>query len=98
MFMHEKYLSDIFQWVKKRFPTQQPCQWLKRYVETIKAVIIGYMSLINIYYGNCGSYSSDTLNVMSLPLRSHFSLPVIHLQKTGVIIHDVNTFQLNPRL
>ncbi|CNU50927.1 Uncharacterised protein [Salmonella enterica subsp. enterica serovar Bovismorbificans] len=56
------------------------------------------MSLINIHYGNCGSYSSDTLNVMSLPLRSHFSLPVIHLQKSGVIIHDVNTFQLNPRL
>ncbi|EAM7677308.1 hypothetical protein BEE31_00385 [Salmonella enterica] len=77
MFVYEKYLSDIFQWVKKRFPTQQPCQWLKRYG---------------------GSYSSDTLNVMSLPLRSHFSLPVIHLQKSGVIIHDVNTFQLNPRL
>lgn len=62
MFMYEKYLSDIFQWVKKRFPTQQPCQWLKRYVETIKAAIIGYMSLININYGNCGIYSTDLLN------------------------------------
>ncbi len=49
----------------------------KRYAETIKAAIIGYMSLINIHYGNCGSYySSDTLNVMSdLPLRSHFFTP-----------------------
>ncbi|EHC55800.1 hypothetical protein LTSEJOH_6197 [Salmonella enterica subsp. enterica serovar Johannesburg str. S5-703] len=28
--MYEKYLSDIFQRVKKRFPTQQPCQWLKK--------------------------------------------------------------------
>ncbi|MDI5454565.1 hypothetical protein MJM04_34615, partial [Salmonella enterica subsp. enterica serovar Cerro] len=45
--------SYIFQWVKKRFPTQQPCQWLKRYAETIKAAIIGYMSLINIHYANC---------------------------------------------
>lgn len=62
MFMYEKYLSDIFQWVKKRFPTQQPCQWLKRYVETIKAVIIGYMSLINILYGSGGIYSTDLLN------------------------------------
>ncbi len=62
MFVYEKYLSDIFQRVKKRFPTLQPCQWPKRYVETIKAVIIGYMSLINIHYGNCGSYSSDLLN------------------------------------
>lgn len=62
MFMHEKYLSDIFQWVKKRFPTQQPCQWLKRYVETIKAVIIEYMSLINIHYGSGGIYSTDLLN------------------------------------
>ncbi|MKE49530.1 hypothetical protein D5J41_04600 [Salmonella enterica] len=62
MFMHEKYLSDIFQWVKKRFPTQQPYQWLKRYVETIKAAIIGYMSLINIHYGSGGIYSTDLLN------------------------------------
>ncbi|EAA5553116.1 hypothetical protein DWD71_04265 [Salmonella enterica] len=62
MFMHEKYLSDIFQWVKKIFPTQQPCQWLKRYVETIKAAIIGYMSLINIHYGSGGIYSTDLLN------------------------------------
>lgn len=62
MFMHEKYLSYIFQWVKKRFPTQQPCQWLKRYVETIKAAIIGYMSLINIHYGIGGIYSTDLLN------------------------------------
>lgn len=62
MFMHEKYLSDIFQWVKKRFSTQQPCQWLKRYVETIKAAIIGYMSLINIHYGSGGIYSTDLLN------------------------------------
>lgn len=62
MFMHEKYLSDIFQWVKKRSPTQQPCQWLKRYVETIKAAIIGYMSLINIHYGSGGIYSTDLLN------------------------------------
>ncbi|EAQ4020840.1 hypothetical protein E7970_13910 [Salmonella enterica] len=62
MFMHEKYLSDIFQWVKKRFPTQHPCQWLKRYVETIKAAIIGYMSLINIHYGSGGIYSTDLLN------------------------------------
>lgn len=62
MFMYEKYLSDIFQLVKKRFPTQQPCQWLKRYVETIKAAIIGYMSLINIHYGSCGIYSTDLLN------------------------------------
>lgn len=62
MFMHEKYLSDIFQRVKKRFPTQQPCQWLKRYVETIKAAIIGYMSLINIHYGSGGIYSNDLLN------------------------------------
>ncbi|ECU5535087.1 hypothetical protein NGUA05_00795 [Salmonella enterica] len=62
MFMHEKYLSDIFQWFKKRFPTQQPCQWLKRYVETIKAAIIGYMSLINIHYGSGGIYSNDLLN------------------------------------
>ncbi|EAA9055440.1 hypothetical protein DSQ18_06015 [Salmonella enterica] len=62
MFMHEKYLSAIFQWVKKRFPTQQPCQWLKRYVETIKAAIIGYMSLINIHYGSGGIYSTDLLN------------------------------------
>lgn len=62
MFMHEKDLSDIFQWVKKRFPTQQPCQWLKRYVETIKAAIIGYMSLINIHYGSGGIYSTDLLN------------------------------------
>lgn len=62
MFMHEKYLSDIFQWVKKRFPTQQSCQWLKRYVETIKAAIIGYMSLINIHYGSGGIYSTDLLN------------------------------------
>ncbi|EAB0369104.1 hypothetical protein EAH16_03095 [Salmonella enterica] len=62
MFMYEKYLSDIFQWVKKRFPTQQPCQWLKRYVETIKAAIIGYMSLINIHYGNCVIYPTDLLN------------------------------------
>lgn len=62
MFMYEKYLSDIFQLVKKRFPTQQPCQWLKRYVETIKAVIIGYMSLINIHYGSGGIYSTDLLN------------------------------------
>ncbi|AHW12302.1 hypothetical protein DO829_15050 [Salmonella enterica subsp. enterica serovar Montevideo] len=62
MFMHEKYLSYIFQWVKKRFPTQQPCQWLKRYVETIKAAIIGYMSLINIHYGSGGIYSTDLLN------------------------------------
>jgi len=23
MFMYEKYLRDIFQWVKKRFPTQK---------------------------------------------------------------------------
>lgn len=98
MFVYEKYLSDIFQWVKKRFPTLHSCQPPKRYVETIKAAIIGYMSLINIHYGSGGIYSSDTLNVMSLPLRSHFSLPVIHLQKSGVIIHDVNTFQLNPRL
>ncbi|ACH73775.1 hypothetical protein A671_04755 [Salmonella enterica subsp. enterica serovar Dublin str. DG22] len=29
MFMYEKYLRDIFQWVKKRFPTLQPCQWPK---------------------------------------------------------------------
>lgn len=98
MFVYEKYLSDIFQWVKKRFPTLQPCQWLKRYVEIIKAAIIGYMSLINIHYGSCVIYSSDTLNAMSLPSGSHFSLPVIHLQKSGVIIHDVNTFQRNPRL
>lgn len=98
MFVYEKYISDIFQLVKKRFPTLQPCQWLKRYVETIKAAIIGYMSLINIHYGSGGIYLSDTLHVMSLPLRSHFSLPVIHLQKSGVIIHDVNTFQRNPRL
>lgn len=62
MFMYEKYLIDIFQWVKKRFPTQQPCQWLKRYVETIKAAIIGYMSLINIHYGSGGIYSTDLLN------------------------------------
>ncbi|HIC4304460.1 TPA: hypothetical protein ACW3ZG_001182 [Salmonella enterica subsp. enterica serovar Schwarzengrund] len=62
MFMHEKYLSDIFQWVKKRFPTQQPCQWLKRYIETIKAAIIEYMSLINIHYGSGGIYSTDLLN------------------------------------
>lgn len=98
MFVYEKYLSDIFQWVKKRFPTLQPCQWLKRYVETIKAAIIGYMSLINIHYGSGGIYLSDTLNVMSLPSGSHFSLPVIHLQKSGVIIRYVNTFQRNPRL
>lgn len=98
MFVYEKYLSDIFQRVKKRISNATTLSTAKRYVETIKAVIIGYMSLINIHYGNCGSYSSDTLNVMSLPLRSHFSLPVIHLQKSGVIIHDVNTFQLNPRL
>lgn len=98
MFVYEKYLSYIFQWVKKRFPTLHSCQPPKRYVETIKVAIIGYMSLINIHYGSGGIYSSDTLNVMSLPLRSHFSLPVIHLQKSGVIIHDVNTFQLNPRL
>ncbi|EAB4621701.1 hypothetical protein DKT47_07460 [Salmonella enterica subsp. enterica serovar Poona] len=62
MFMYEKYLSDIFQWVKKRFPTQQSCQWLKRYVETIKAAIIGYMILINIHYGSGGIYSTDLLN------------------------------------
>lgn len=62
MFMYEKYLSDIFQWVKKRFPTQQPCQWLKRYVETIKAAIIWYMSLINIHYDSGGIYSTDLLN------------------------------------
>ncbi|PEH19631.1 hypothetical protein CBI74_15465 [Salmonella enterica] len=62
MFMYEKYLSDTFQWVKKRFPTQQPCQRLKRYAETIKAAIIGYMSLINIHYGSGGLYSTDLLN------------------------------------
>lgn len=62
MFMYQKYLSDIFQWVKKKFPTQQPCQWLKRYVETIKAAIIGYMSLINIHYDSGGIYSTDLLN------------------------------------
>ncbi|EAW1750150.1 hypothetical protein AXM70_01725 [Salmonella enterica subsp. enterica] len=62
MFMYEKYLSDIFQWVKKRFPTQQPCQWLKRYAEIIKAAIIRYMSLINIHYGSGGIYSTDLLN------------------------------------
>ncbi|ESE98664.1 hypothetical protein SEEU9261_21251 [Salmonella enterica subsp. enterica serovar Urbana str. ATCC 9261] len=88
----------FFSGLKKDFQRNNPVNGLKRYAEIIKAVIIGYMSLINIHYGNCGSYSSDTLNVMSLPLRSHFSLPVIHLQKSGVIIHDVNTFQLNPRL
>lgn len=98
MFVYEKYLSDIFQWVKKRFPTLHSCQPPKRYLETIKVAIIGYMSLINIHYGSGGIYSSDTLNVMSLPLRSHFSLPVIHLQKSGVIIRYVNTFQRNPRL
>lgn len=98
MFVYEKYLSDIFQWVKKRFPTLHSCQPPKRYLETIKVAIIGYMSLINIHYGSGGIYSSDTLNVMSLPLRSHFSLPIIHLQKSGVIIRYVNTFQRNPRL
>ncbi len=61
MFMYEKYLSDIFQWVKK-ISTQQPCQWLKRYAEIIKAAIIGYMSLINIHYGSGGIYSTDLLN------------------------------------
>lgn len=62
MFMHEKYLSDIFQWVKKDFQRNNPVNGLKRYVETIKAAIIGYMSLINIHYGSCGIYSTDLLN------------------------------------
>ncbi|APY57468.1 hypothetical protein LFZ8_23005 [Salmonella enterica subsp. enterica serovar Djakarta str. S-1087] len=62
MFVYEKYLSDIFQRVKKRFPTLQPCQWLKRYAEIIKAAIIGYMSLINIHYDSGGIYSTDLLN------------------------------------
>ncbi|EAP0877572.1 hypothetical protein CRQ52_07925 [Salmonella enterica] len=62
MFVYEKYLSDIFQRVKKRFPTLQPCQWLKRYAEIIKAAIIGYMSLINIHYDRGGIYSTDLLN------------------------------------
>lgn len=62
MFMHEKYLSDIFQWVKKDFQRNNPVNGLKRYVETIKAAIIGYMSLINIHYGSGGIYSTDLLN------------------------------------
>lgn len=78
MFVYEKYLSDIFQWVKKRFPTLQSCQRLKRYIEIIKAVIIGYMSSINIYYSSGGTYLSDTLNAMRLPSGSHFSVPIIH--------------------
>lgn len=67
MFVYEKYLSDIFQWIKKRFPTQQPCQRPKRYVEIIKAAIIRYMSLINIHYGSGGSYLTDMLNAIFLP-------------------------------
>lgn len=67
MFVYEKYLSDIFQMVKKRFPTLQSCQRLKRHVETIKAAIIGYMSLINIHYGSGGIYLTGTLNAMILP-------------------------------
>lgn len=67
MFVYKKYLSDIFQWVKKSFPTQQPCLRLKRYVEIIKAAIIGYMSLINIHYGSGGIYLTGTLNAMILP-------------------------------
>ncbi|EAB2798609.1 hypothetical protein DRB80_04770 [Salmonella enterica] len=70
MFKYEKYLSDIFQRVKKRFPTLQSCQRPKRYVETTKAVIIGYMSSINIHYGSGRSYLSGTLNTIR-PLRDH---------------------------
>lgn len=62
MFMYEKYLSDIFQWVKKKISNATTCQWLKRYAEIIKAAIIGYMSLINIHYGSGGIYSTDLLN------------------------------------
>ncbi|QUJ00875.1 hypothetical protein KCP73_08845 [Salmonella enterica subsp. enterica] len=54
------------------------------------------MSFTHDGYGTVGAIHLITLNVMSLPLRSHFSLPVIHLQKSGVIIHDVNTFQPQP--
>ncbi len=61
MFMYEKYLSDIFQWVKKDF-NATTLSMAKRYVETIKAAIIGYMSLINIHYGSGGIYSTDLLN------------------------------------
>lgn len=62
MFVYEKYLSDIFQRVKKKISNATTLSMAKRYVETIKAVIIGYMSLINIHYGSGGIYSTDLLN------------------------------------
>lgn len=62
MFMYEKYLSDIFQWVKKKISNATTLSMAKRYAEIIKAAIIGYMSLINIHYGSGGIYSTDLLN------------------------------------
>jgi hypothetical protein len=48
LFMYEKYFLDIFQMVKKRFPTLQSCRRPKRYAKSIKPLAIKYMTSVNI--------------------------------------------------